>query len=127
MSQASHIIHGKDTRQVAQTYAEKYALPLGAKISVTDIHGQEVQYEVERSMRSYNMQDGGHVKIMEAPSRPPLTGGGAVPKALERDHVIDARTPSHAAMLFARESGVPAGTHLYVTDPQGRGTYFETH
>ena len=127
MSQVSHIIHGADAQQVAQTYAQKYALPLGAKISVTDVDGKEVQYEVERSMRSYNMQDGGHVQIRETPRMPPLTGGGAVPKTLERDHVIDARNPSHAAMLFARESGVPAGTHLYVTDPQGRGTYFETH
>ena len=130
MSQASHIIHGANAQQVAQTYAQKYALPLGAKISVTDVDGKQVQYQVERSMRSYSLQDGGQVKIQETPRMPPLTGGGgggAVPKTLERDHMIDARTPSHAAMLFARESGVPAGTHLYVTDTQGRGTYFETH
>lgn len=127
MAQNSHIFHGASAQQVAQDYAEKYALPLGAKISVTNIHGNDVHYEVERSMRSYNMQDGGHTSIREVPRMPPLTGGGEVQKTLERDHVIDARNPSHAAMLFARESGVPAGTHLYVTDPQGRGTYFETH
>jgi len=126
MSSASQIIHGTSAQQVASEYADKYALPLGAKISVTNIDGSPSHFEVERSMRSYDLKNGGRVHV-KPHALPPLTGGGVAPHALERDHVIDAQSASHAAMLFARESGVPTGTHLYVTDPKGRGSYFETH
>ena len=49
--------------QVAVEYAKQHRLPLGATMTITDIHGRPQHFEVERSTLSNSLKDGGELKI----------------------------------------------------------------
>ena len=115
------IMHSTSTKEAALRYAQENALPINATIEVRDMNDRPHTYRVERSFRSQGMLDGGGVRMREI--LPPLRGGGI---AAKEDHIMHARTPSQAALLFAHEADLPPGTHLRVESQPGQVQFFQT-
>jgi hypothetical protein len=114
------IVHSTSTKQAALRYATEHALPIDATVEIRDLHDRAHTFRVERSVRSQGMLDGGGIKLREI--MPPLRGGGQA--AEKRDHILDARTPAQAALLYAHEAELPPGTHVRVEAQPGQVQFF---
>lgn len=123
MSQDDHttIVHSTSTKEAALQFAHEHALPINATVEVRDLNDRPHTYRVERSVRSRGMLDGGGMRMREI--LPPLRGGGT---AAKEDHIVHARTPAQAALLFAHEADLPPGTHLRVETQPGQVQFFQT-
>jgi hypothetical protein len=115
------IVHGTSTKDAALRYAHEQALPINATVEVRDINDRPHTFQVERSIRSQGLLDGGGIRMREI--LPPLRGGG---QAKKKDHIMHARTPAQAALLFAHEADLPPGTHLSVESQPGQKQFFQT-
>jgi hypothetical protein len=113
------IVHSHSTKQAALTYAKEHALPIDAILEVRDLNDRAHTFRVERSSRSQGMLDGGSIRMREI--MPPLRGGGIAPK---KDHIVDARNPAQAALLYAHEADLPPGSHVSVDIAPGQVQFF---
>ena len=122
--ESATIVNSTSTEQAALQYAREHALPIDATVEVRDMNDRPRTYRVERSNRSQGMLDGGGMRMREI--MPPLRGGGNAPQTQPRDHIIHARTPEQAALLYAHEANVPPGTHVRVETRPGMVQYYQT-
>lgn len=117
------IVHSHSSKAAALSYAEKNMLPIDALVEVRDLNDKPHTYRVERSIRSQGMLDGGAIQMREV--LPPLRGGGVGGgAAAQRDHILDARSPEQAALLFAHEADLPPGSHVRVEAAPGQVQFF---
>ena len=121
VDEATTIVNSSSTKEAALEYARTHTLPINATVEVRDMNDKLHTYRVERSVRSQGMLDGGGIRMREV--LPPLRGGGMPSKT---DHIMHARTPQQAALLFAQEADLPPGTHLRVEAQPGQVQFFRT-